>query len=54
MKNGDAIRSMTDEELAEWVTYLHCPHYEDYDYSCDDCEKCWLDWLKEECDDNGT
>ena len=52
--NADCIRAMTDEELAEWVTYLHCPHYEDDDYLCDDCEKCWLDWLKEECDDNGT
>lgn len=46
--NADRIRSMTDEELAEWVNYLHCPHYEDYDYPCDDCEKCWLEWLQAE------
>ena len=48
--NGERIRAMSDEELAEFM-----------DNGCDviapsenctkafyDCKKCWLDWLKEE------
>lgn len=50
--NADRIRSMTDEELAEWIANLHCPHYEDDDYTCDDCEECWIDWLKQEAKEN--
>lgn len=50
--NADRIRSMTDEELADWVANLHCPHYEDDDYTCDDCEECWRDWLKQEVNDD--
>lgn len=48
--NADRIRAMTDEELTNWITYLHCPHYEDDDYACDDCEACWREWLKQECE----
>lgn len=49
--NADRIRAMTDEELTNWITYLRCPHYEDDDYPCDDCEACWLEWLKQECEE---
>lgn len=54
MTNGDAIRSMTDEELAK-IFGKSC----DCDYSCcfiydkgvscaNGCEAAWLDWLKQE------
>ena len=51
MSNADRIRAMMDEELANWIAYLHCPHYEDDDYACDDCKACWLEWLKQEATD---
>ena len=48
--NADIVRSMTDEELAEFICrkYFvpHCPipicKNDD-----DDCVECWLSWLKE-------
>ena len=52
--NADKIRSMTDEELAEW---FHRIQYDVSDYYCGghSCEptlptgkESWLDWLKEE------
>lgn len=56
MKNGDAIRSMTDEELAEWIAYRQgC--YERQDKRCSKygtCRDCWFDWLKQEAFDNGA
>lgn len=48
--NADRIRAMSDEELAKWIVgehfsphcpVTHCPMVED-------CEDCWLSWLKEE------
>lgn len=47
--NADCIRSMTDEELAEFITKRqglthHHQHYEG-------TKLLWLDWLKEEVDD---
>ena len=58
MSNGDAIRSMTDKELAKWLgTRGHeCPErwkacnigIVDHE---DDCIPCWLKWLKEEVKD---
>lgn len=58
MKNGDAIRAMTDEELAEFAvsTGQGCAPGENLVECCfdhkdgpveADCRKCWLDWLKE-------
>lgn len=48
--NADRIRAMSDEELAKFITseyyQPHCPVG-----SCpvvEDCEECWLDWLKAE------
>ena len=56
MTNADRIRSMTDEELAEWLDRLitHCN-----DGPCFNCfmrEACLtsvLDWLKQEVSTNG-
>ena len=54
MTNGDRIRSMSDEELAEWIAKkLTCPSYE---YPCSElathkkCCQCWINWLKQEVD----
>ena len=41
--NGDAIRDMTDEELAEWLS-CNCAG-DGYGNRAED----WLDWLREEC-----
>lgn len=52
--NADRIRLMSDEELASFL-------YHSWDNSswcngcCDEecsCEPCWLDWLKQEVDDD--
>lgn len=52
MTNANRIRTMTDEELAEWcVIFARCP---DGCNLCSSgsiawiCKKCWLDWLKHE------
>ena len=52
--NADRIRSMTDEELAEFLNHSACPPGEDVTECCSDedggavpemCNLCWLDWL---------
>lgn len=52
--NGDAIRQMLDEELAEWLSDMHdsvtCPNNGAVDCN-PSCKKCWLDWLKQEVQD---
>lgn len=61
MTNADRIRSMTDEELAKMFllhddhVYRHCPSdtYAEYCQvkpagECCDCDKCWLNWLRQE------
>lgn len=50
--NADKIRSMTDEELAEW---LHCPGkkrdmFPDCEYYIAPSYEEWLDWLRQEVD----
>ena len=48
MSNADAIRNMTDEELAENVS---CPYLPKEGIHLDDdieCEQCKLQWLKSE------
>ena len=48
MTNGDRIRALSDEELAE--LFPKCPPgRRDATWSCDgfaNCPACWLDWLK--------
>lgn len=64
--HGDELRDMTDEELAKMFflhddqVYRHCPSDTLAEYcevklasECCDCDKCWLDWLKQEVSDNG-
>ena len=50
--NADRIRSMTNEELAEFLLRKehHCPGGS-ISNNCvghETCEGCWLDWLKQE------
>ena len=57
--NADRIRNMTDEELAEWIDNLldaqGCPPKGiDNCTKFDECDKCWLKWLKEEVKDEHT
>ena len=53
MTNADRIRVMTDEELAAWLSDMHdavtCPNGGAIDCN-PSCKRCWLDWLKEEVD----
>lgn len=55
--NADRIRAMSNEELAEFLYWGHCPSEEYFD-NCPryrdevpDCHKCWREWLKEEAKD---
>ena len=52
--NADRIRSMTDEELAEWLWFKtgQCPPFDrcpqpDRETPCV-MKECWLDWLRRE------
>lgn len=59
MKNGDAIRAMTDEELADWLgVYCNGQTAQEAGKPCTSgmgsCEECWLDWLKEEATANDS
>ena len=51
---ADRIRAMTDEELAEWLSDMHdtvtCPNGGAIDCN-PSCKRCWLNWLKEEAED---
>lgn len=49
MTNADRIRSMTNEELAEWISKHDC-HTNLYGY---DPKEAILDWLKQEVETNG-
>ena len=53
MTNADKIRQMTDEELAEYLgTDLDgCVGRKCVIDDNTDCQKCWLDWLKQEVDE---
>ncbi len=56
MTNGDRIRAMTDEEMADELSYPGC-HKQSTPEICREhtgnCKQCWLDWLKQEVSDNG-
>ena len=53
--NADRIRQMTDEELAEYLgTDLDgCVGRKCVIDDNTDCQKCWLDWLKQEVKSDG-
>lgn len=55
--NADSIRTMNDEELADWISDqgVDCAYcristlcYEEC--KCGDCKKAWLKWLKQEAE----
>ena len=58
--NADWIRTMTDEELAEFIEFVssgcdymlpNCPAHDSCKLVCDKndaCKKGWLNWLREE------
>lgn len=52
MTNADKIRSMTDDELANWLcVHMDCYNCEAYagDWACEDyCRAVLLEWLKQE------
>lgn len=57
MTNADKIKAMSDEKLAEILAEgchntRECPTICDPIYPFDEivesCEKCWLEWLKQE------
>ena len=60
--NGDRIRAMNDEKLAEFLQKNRggCRALTTESYVCDfytedlntDCNACWLDWLKQEGKNN--
>ena len=55
--NADRIRGMSDEELAEFeIERMCCPHgkhgCKENNLTCDNCEQCWLDWMKQEVKDD--
>ena len=58
--NADRLRSMSDEELAEWLVTVPMSHEEvcpnPMPKECrggdrGTCIQCWLDWLKKEAHD---
>ncbi len=45
--NADRFRSMSDEELAKKLSgRAECPDKIHMDNCTEQCEACWLDWLK--------
>ena len=53
MTNGDRIRSLSDEELAEYIWNYKLCHPDDCPYPDGggaECIKCTLDWLQQEVD----
>ena len=60
--NADRIRSMADEELAKFLDEYVTSHWpckddapieqETKECKISSCAVCWLDWLKEETNDN--
>ena len=53
MTNAERIRTMTDEELLEWLDSIGNACMTDDIERCDDyetCRECWKDWLGEEAD----
>lgn len=57
--NADRLRSMTDEELAEWMANkVDCQYCSVRSEWCTEseasCRTNWLDWLKQEVSTNGN
>lgn len=52
--NADRIRSMTGEELDEFLYDGCCREGEAFPCSDVGCKKCWLEWLKQEVSANDS
>lgn len=52
--NADRIRSMNDEELAEWLTLCLWGENREVPFLLSCTVEKWLDWLKQEVTDNST
>ena len=51
--NGDRVRSMSNEELAEFFK-RECPPMEKVNYSCPySCQNCWIHWLNATAETKG-
>ena len=54
MTNADRIRMMTDKELARFIFIgcdgRKCVETDESESISHQCERCWLDWLKEEAE----
>ena len=46
--NADRIRSMTDEELANWITLVMWGEESSVSFLYAETPEEWLDWLKQE------
>lgn len=48
--NADRIRSMSDEELADWLLSQGCKAHitDEWCKKQRNCRACWLEWLREE------
>lgn len=52
ISNADRLVSKTPEEMAEWFnSYFTCPPKTTCPMGEASCEKCWLEWLKQEAKD---
>ena len=51
--NADKIRAMSDEELAKVMErMLGCPITGDCKKMSEDCNDCWLDWLRQPAEED--
>lgn len=55
MTNGDKVRTLGDAQLADVLANDGCPYsvfggpeYSACRYPADDCDQCWMRWLREE------
>jgi hypothetical protein len=56
MTKADKIRSMTDEQLADFIKSIidcwYCPTYQECIYNVKSCDNALLAWLKQEAESN--
>ena len=50
MTNGDKIRAMSDEELAQIMKYGCCDNLYCMTKDTYECKECWVDWLNQEAE----
>ncbi len=55
LTNAGTLRAMSDEELAKFESERMCcppgkPGCEENNLTCNNCEQCWIGWLKAEAE----